>query len=221
MGTLKLSDFWLSRVPTKTKATQMILDQRLFSLQLRMVTLKLSDFWMSLVPIKDQGATDDGITPLFIAADEGPLEVVRFLVESGANKRPRHYRQWTNASLLSSSWGAPWRCPMSRQETECWRLAEKMVETLFFFCVCWCICCCFCCYCCCCSCCWWCCCCCCCCFYCSCFSCCCCCCCCCCCSCCSCCCCCCCCCCYCCCCCCCCCCCRAFPRQDGLSGMEL
>ena len=36
--------------------------------------------------IKDQGTTDDGTAPLFIAAVEGHLEVVRFLVESGANK---------------------------------------------------------------------------------------------------------------------------------------
>ena len=35
---------------------------------------------------KDQGATDDGATPLHIAAAKGRLEVVRFLVESGANK---------------------------------------------------------------------------------------------------------------------------------------
>ena len=40
---------------------------------------------MSLVLIKDQGTTDDDMTPLFIAADEGRLDV-RFLVESGANK---------------------------------------------------------------------------------------------------------------------------------------
>ena len=38
------------------------------------------------MPIKDQGTTDDGMAHLFIAADEGRLEVVRFLVESGANK---------------------------------------------------------------------------------------------------------------------------------------
>ena len=35
---------------------------------------------------KDQGATDDGATPLFMAAAEGHLEVVQALVESGANK---------------------------------------------------------------------------------------------------------------------------------------
>ena len=36
--------------------------------------------------IKDQGTTDDGTTPRFIAADEGRLEVVRFLMESRTNK---------------------------------------------------------------------------------------------------------------------------------------
>ena len=35
---------------------------------------------------KDQGTTDDGTTPLLIAAQNGHLEVVRFLVESGAKK---------------------------------------------------------------------------------------------------------------------------------------
>ena len=34
---------------------------------------------------KDQGRTDTGATPLFVAADKGHLEVVRFLVESGAH----------------------------------------------------------------------------------------------------------------------------------------
>ena len=40
---LKLSDFWLSLVPTKTKAPQMM-EQQLFTKQLRLVTLKLCDF---------------------------------------------------------------------------------------------------------------------------------------------------------------------------------
>ena len=35
---------------------------------------------------KDQGRTHDGATPLFVAAEEGHLEVVRFLVESGATQ---------------------------------------------------------------------------------------------------------------------------------------
>ena len=48
--------------------------------------MKLSDFWLSPVPTKTQGTIGDGSTPLFIAALEGHLEVVRFLVESGANK---------------------------------------------------------------------------------------------------------------------------------------
>ena len=39
---------------------------------------------------KDQGKTDTGETPPFTAARKGHVEVVTFLVESGANKRPRH-----------------------------------------------------------------------------------------------------------------------------------
>ena len=163
-GTLKLSDFWLSPVPTKdqdmtdygatplytaaekghlevvpflvwvrcqqkTKAGQMM-EQRLCSLLLKMGTLKLFDFRLSWVPSKtkawqtrlsdygvngakplytaaekghlevvrflvessankDQDMTDYGATPLYTAAEKGHLEVVPFLVESGANKRPR------------------------------------------------------------------------------------------------------------------------------------
>ena len=82
MGTLKLPDCWLSRVPTKTKAGQMV-EQRLFSWQLRLGTLKLSGFWLRRVSTK---TNDDGATPLFIAAQTGHIEVVRFLVGSGANK---------------------------------------------------------------------------------------------------------------------------------------
>ena len=40
---------------------------------------------------KDQGRTDTGATPLLVAAQNyhnGHLEVVRFLVVSGANKQP-------------------------------------------------------------------------------------------------------------------------------------
>ena len=41
---------------------------------------------MSWVPTKDQGTTDDGTTLLYTAAENGHLEVVRFLVKYGANK---------------------------------------------------------------------------------------------------------------------------------------
>ena len=83
-----------------------------------MGTFKLSDY---------QGTTDTGSTPLCVAAEEGQLAVIRFLVESGANKDqgktdtgatllfitaqnghlevvrlPRHHRYWINASLRSS-----------------------------------------------------------------------------------------------------------------------
>ena len=44
-----------------------------------MCTLKSSVFCRSQVPTKDQGATDDGMTPLFIAAQNGHFEIVRFL----------------------------------------------------------------------------------------------------------------------------------------------
>ena len=49
-------------------------------------TLKLSDFWLSPVPTKTKALSNDGATPLFIAAQNGHLEIVQFLVESGANK---------------------------------------------------------------------------------------------------------------------------------------
>ena len=119
-GTLKLSDFWLSLVPTKTKGPQ-IMDQRLFSQQLRNGHLEVVQFLVESGANKDQGKTDTGATPLYIAAQngcilklsdfwsslvptktkapqiwnnasfgiaacQGHLEVVQFLVESGANK---------------------------------------------------------------------------------------------------------------------------------------
>ena len=62
-----------------------MMEQRLFSWQLIRRTLKLSDFWLSPVPTKTK-AQHDGMTLLYIAAAEGHLEVVRLLVESGANK---------------------------------------------------------------------------------------------------------------------------------------
>ena len=78
-------------MPTKTKGEQMM-EQRLFSWQLRKGTLKLSDCWWSPGANKDQGKTDTGETPSFIAARRRHIEVARLLVESGANKdiqRPR------------------------------------------------------------------------------------------------------------------------------------
>ena len=38
------------------------------------------------MPTKDQGTTDNGWTPLIVAAQNGHLEIVRFPVGSGANK---------------------------------------------------------------------------------------------------------------------------------------
>ena len=61
-----------------------MLEERLSTQQLTMGTLKLSGFSLSGAN-KDQG-TRDGTTPLFIAAQKGHFEVVRFLVESSANK---------------------------------------------------------------------------------------------------------------------------------------
>ena len=92
-GTLKLSDFWLSRVPTKTKAGQMM-EQRLFPLQLRKGTLKLSDFWLSRVPTKTKAGQmmEQRLFTLSIAAQEGHLDAVQFLVEVGANQIPRRDR---------------------------------------------------------------------------------------------------------------------------------
>ena len=82
-----------------------------------MGTLKLSDY---------QGTTDAGSTPLCVAAEEGQLALIRFLVESGDKDQgktdtgatllfiaaqnghldvvrlPRHHRYWINASLRSS-----------------------------------------------------------------------------------------------------------------------
>ena len=85
MGTLKLSNFWLSRVPRTTKARQ-TMEQRLFLLLRIRATLKLSDFWWSPVPKK----TNIGqMMEQHLFAEQlrkGHLEVVRFLVESGANK---------------------------------------------------------------------------------------------------------------------------------------
>ena len=119
-GTLKLSNFWLSRVPTKTKARQTT-DQHLFPLLFIRGTLKLSNFWWSRVPRKTN-AKNIGSNPVFVAAHQGHLEVVRLLVESGANKdlarsQQAGYRQaggkreeensWTN-TVISFSFDTTW-----------------------------------------------------------------------------------------------------------------
>ena len=49
-----------------------------------MGTLKLFDYWWVWCPQK--GRTDDGATPLVVAKAKGQVEIVRFLVESGAKK---------------------------------------------------------------------------------------------------------------------------------------
>ena len=53
MGTLKLSDFWLSQVPTKTKAGKTMIAED----QLEVVRLVVGSD-----PNKDQGTSDDGAT---------------------------------------------------------------------------------------------------------------------------------------------------------------
>ncbi len=73
-------------MPTKRKA-RLMMEQRLFSLLLNRGTFKLSSFWLSQVLTKTKaGQIHVGVTPLFIAAQMGHLEVVRFLVKSGADK---------------------------------------------------------------------------------------------------------------------------------------
>ena len=59
------------------------------------------------MPTKDQGTTDDGAMPLFIAVQNGHLEVVRFLVETGANKNQGRTDNGANASFNCCSEGAP------------------------------------------------------------------------------------------------------------------
>ena len=76
-GALKLSDFWWRRVPTKTKSRQ-TMEQRLFSLPLFRGTLKLSDFLVESGANKEQGLIETGSTPIFVAANQGHLEVVQF-----------------------------------------------------------------------------------------------------------------------------------------------
>ena len=61
---------------------------------------------------KDQGKTDTGETPLFTAARKGHVEVVPFLVGSGAD-RPRHDGCWGNAPFHGSSSGALSSRPIS------------------------------------------------------------------------------------------------------------
>ena len=54
-----------------------------------------------------------GWTPLYIAARHGHLEVVRFLVESGANKDQVRTDDGGTPLLHSSSAWAPWSCSIS------------------------------------------------------------------------------------------------------------
>ena len=52
--------------------------------------------------------TDTGSTPLFIAAQKGHLEVVRFLVESGANKTKQGRTDTESTPLfIAAAKGAP------------------------------------------------------------------------------------------------------------------
>ena len=83
MGTLKLSNFWWSPVPTKTKETTDYGTPLYIAAQEG--HLKVVRFLVESGANQDQGMADPGITPLYIAAQNGHLEVVRFLVESGAN----------------------------------------------------------------------------------------------------------------------------------------
>ena len=59
-----------------------------------------------------------------IAADKGHLEVVRFLVESSANKRPRPDRWWSNAFVhfwliwvpsKTKAWQTMGQCPFTQR----------------------------------------------------------------------------------------------------------
>ena len=68
------------------------------------------------MPTKDQGTTDNGWTPLIVAAQNGHLEIVRFLDISGGvwcQQRPRHNWRWMDASYRGSSACASSNCPIS------------------------------------------------------------------------------------------------------------
>ena len=84
-GTLKLSNFWLSPVPTKTKAGQMM-EQRLCFIAAQEGHIEVVRFLIESGANKDQEMIN-GATPLFHGSSgRAHVEVVKFLVESGAKK---------------------------------------------------------------------------------------------------------------------------------------
>ena len=78
--------FCYLKLGQKMTKVGLILEQRLYSWQLRKGTLKLSDFWWGPVPTKTKAGQTLEQHLFSFAAHNAHFEVARFLLGSGANK---------------------------------------------------------------------------------------------------------------------------------------